>query len=375
MGVHGDSNYTMAAWLRPTGHSNSGDRMVFGQPSGNFLHNGTRGGAYHQGHYGNDIGGGDVDAININQWRHVTWLYKDGVEQILVNGSTVAGPAARGALNNTTNILVGAVLPGNRYYQGELDDVVIYEEAITGWQIYSLVNGGDPANLPTDALPAVTPGMHWHMTVIRDGANSLGAAITDLETWWSNGGATNVTQEYTEVVYHEDPGQGGGTKRRGPRDPFPGDPAGAENNFAIGARGVLDIVEEGDYTFMVLGDDGSRFRLIGSDSWTASGIGSTIGTDDGFQVTGCCQDGLGQVHLAPGKYPTELIWNEKGGGAYVEVWAARGNYSAYSAEAFFLLGEAGLDALNMVHIPEPGTLLVWSLLGALGLAGWRRRRA
>ena len=82
MDVHQSANYTMAAWLRPL--SNSGDRFVFGSPSGNFLHNGTRGDQYWQGHHGNDIGGGDVDGIALDTWRHVTWRYEDGEQQIFV---------------------------------------------------------------------------------------------------------------------------------------------------------------------------------------------------------------------------------------------------------------------------------------------------
>jgi len=328
---------------------------------------------------GDDLQGGGTNVAD-GQWHHAVMNWDGSTRSLYFDGSLIRADADSGTMGSPTNEFLVFGARDNpagtigAYSNVQMDDVAIYNQAITRYQGKALSEGADPINLPAP-LPAVTPGTHWEMTVIRDGANNLGAAIQDLEDWWAGNGATNVTQKNTEVVNHEDSGGGGGSVRRPPRELFPGDQPGGENNFAIGAKGLLEIVQEGDYTFMVFGDDGSRFRLTDTSGWTASGIGSTIGTDDGFQVTGCCNDGLGQVHLTPGKYPTELIWNEQGGGAYVEVWAARGSYTSFDSQAFFLLGEAGTDALNMVHIPEPATLLVWSLLGALGLGAWRRRRA
>jgi len=144
MGVHQSANYTMAAWLRPL--SNAGDHMVFGQPSGARLHNGTRNDQYYQGHWGNDLGGGSVNGIPLGNWRHVTWLYQDGSQQIFLNGSSVVGPAARGPLNNTGNIWIGNSEAWR--FQGDLDDVVIYSEALAPNQIAWLAAGGDPTDLP-----------------------------------------------------------------------------------------------------------------------------------------------------------------------------------------------------------------------------------
>ena len=67
LGLGGTTEYTMAAWVRFD--NSTGDNMVFGGASGDVLHNGSRGGSYHGGHWGDDIQGGSNDPGN---WHHVT---------------------------------------------------------------------------------------------------------------------------------------------------------------------------------------------------------------------------------------------------------------------------------------------------------------
>lgn len=117
---------------------------------------------------------------------------------------------------------------------------------------------------------------------------------------------------------------------------FPGNQFGVDDDFlALGARAQLEITNAGDYSFLVLGDDGSRFRIKGSSGWTVSGIASPL--PSGFQINGCCADGIGQVYLLPGVYDVELLFNEIGGGAYVGLWGAAGFHNVFNPE-FRLLG-------------------------------------
>jgi hypothetical protein len=133
---------------------------------------------------------------------------------------------------------------------------------------------------------------------------------------------------------------------------FPGNLIGVDEEFfALGARAQLEITEANDYSFLVLGDDGSRFRIKGSSGWTVSGIASAL--PSGFQVNGCCADAIGQVYLLPGTYDIELLFNEIGGAAYVGLWGAAGFHNIFDPE-FRLLGrtppvtEANNSTLNLV---------------------------
>ena len=119
---------------------------------------------------------------------------------------------------------------------------------------------------------------------------------------------------------------------------FPGNLVGTDDDFiALGARAQLEITNAGDYSFLVLGDDGSRFRIKGSSGWTVSGIASALSS--GFQVNGCCADAIGQVYLLPGIYEVELLFNEIAGGAYVGLWGAAGFHNVFDPE-FRLLGRS-----------------------------------
>ncbi len=130
--------YTMMAWVRQTslGDGDNNDAMVFGQASGNVLHNGARGTTPHQGHWGNDISGG---SIVLDQWTHYAWTYngaETGTLTIWQNGQAVATGEAGGLSASDDPILIGSTrLDQNRDFIGQLDDVRIYCGALNAEQI------------------------------------------------------------------------------------------------------------------------------------------------------------------------------------------------------------------------------------------------
>ena len=152
LGVNGDTDYTMMAWIKPfpVGGHNSGDRMVFGQPGGNALHNGLRGSSFHQGHWGNDLNTGGGTVVDEGQWQHAAYIYEGGVQTIVVNGE-VASTEAKGALNNPANVLVGTTRTDqSRGFEGMLDDVRIYCDALSLDEIREVAGFGDSDG---DGLP------------------------------------------------------------------------------------------------------------------------------------------------------------------------------------------------------------------------------
>ncbi len=177
--VSGDVDYTMMAWTRF--ENTDGDNMVFGQSEGNVLHNGSRGGQYYMGHWGNDIGGGTVE---IGVWHHVAWRYAAGVQSIIVDGVQV-GENARGALAVESEILIGTTrFDQDRSYTGDLDEVRIYSAALSDSFIESVAGLGQPAEGSfDDSIVALWPLDEADGAVAADAVGSHDGAVMGTAEW------------------------------------------------------------------------------------------------------------------------------------------------------------------------------------------------
>ncbi len=148
--------YTMTAFVRqdaidPDGDS-GGDAMVFGQATGNVLHNGARGTQLYFGHWGADsgsTGNAVVDPpalVDLGQWHHMAWvfdggetgtqrIYRDGV---LISEATGVAGLATGDRSQDT-ILIGTTrLDQDRDFIGALDDVRIYCRVLSQQEIFDI---------------------------------------------------------------------------------------------------------------------------------------------------------------------------------------------------------------------------------------------
>jgi len=156
LGLTGNT-FTAAAWVRP--NATDGDRTIFGTVTGAYsqgLHLIIRGGRAHFGFYGNDTGGNRT--IPTGQWTHLVWQFDNGRQRIIVNGLADAGSGGHANFANTTDpVLIGRWAGGN-YFDGLLDELVIYNEALTANQVMYLAGGGDPTTLPTANPLSFYPG-------------------------------------------------------------------------------------------------------------------------------------------------------------------------------------------------------------------------
>ncbi|MDB4491546.1 hypothetical protein N9260_00830 [bacterium] len=133
--------YTMVTWVRAA--NTIGDNMIFGQVEDqNVLHNGIRNANFHIGHWGNDITGGDVV---VGEWQHVAYRFDEGVQTIFVDGVQVQTAADKGGVAVDAEITIGSTRAGDtRFFSGDLDEVRIYNEALTDIQITGLfASSGD----------------------------------------------------------------------------------------------------------------------------------------------------------------------------------------------------------------------------------------
>src|SRR5262249_29619126 len=84
--------------------------------------------------------------LPLNTWTHIAQTFSGGTVTLYVNGVQVATTAVTGNIQDTTNPLeIGSDHIYGQYFQGSIDDVRIYNVALT------------PAQIQTDMATPVTP--------------------------------------------------------------------------------------------------------------------------------------------------------------------------------------------------------------------------
>jgi hypothetical protein len=76
--------------------------------------------------------------LEVGKWYHVVATYDDKTMRIFVNGEEKASLPRDGAINPShTNLCIGSYAPGNSsaFFQGVLDEVRIYDRALTPEEI------------------------------------------------------------------------------------------------------------------------------------------------------------------------------------------------------------------------------------------------
>ncbi len=146
-----NGTYSQALWIKPTSYDDL-YHGVIGYQEGNSV--GTR---YPFIYVRNDAiyagfgSGGNAwkgivadDVITIGSWNHVAVTFDGGTMQLLVNGEIVATNNNMGGSLPTTQygrLDIGRV---NNYFVGQLDDVRMYDRALSQAQIQELIESGEP---------------------------------------------------------------------------------------------------------------------------------------------------------------------------------------------------------------------------------------
>ena len=110
-------------------------------------------------------------------------------------------------------------------------------------------------------------------------------------------------------------------------------PAGAGNNFALRATGVITIPTAGNWTFGTNSDDGVRLKIDGS----------AVITDDTSHANA---DKFGTVNLSAGTHTIDLVFFEAAGGEAVELFAQAGSFSTWNTNFKLIGGSGGLAVVR-----------------------------
>jgi hypothetical protein len=123
-------------------------------------------------------------------------------------------------------------------------------------------------------------------------------------------------------------------------NPFPGTVIGNDvEDFVILATGTVLIPQTGSWTFGVNSDDGFGLKLTkDAMTWLNISYPSPRGPGDSF----------GQVNITQaGVYNLRLVFYEQGGGSELELFAAKGNFTAFNPTDFHLVGDVAGGGLQL----------------------------
>ena len=138
-----DGSYTFSCWLKPIG-SAGGQGFIWGQTQ-QGIHNGIRNGGFlHSAHWGADWNASTV--LEAEQWAHAAWVYdgQSDTATIYLNGQVDGGPQAQRAPNGGGTFILGGRNNGELSFNGYLDDVTIWTEALPEGTIQALADGASP---------------------------------------------------------------------------------------------------------------------------------------------------------------------------------------------------------------------------------------
>ncbi len=142
-------SFTIAMWIKPT---RSGIAILLDKWASPYAYevqlNDDRLGPWvwtDIGYYGAYIPSG----ITLNEWQHIAYTFDGTYLSTYKNGSYTGHTNASGSINVTsTSIFIGSQRSGNYEFQGYMDDITMYNEALTEGQIRDLFMNTDINTVP-----------------------------------------------------------------------------------------------------------------------------------------------------------------------------------------------------------------------------------
>ena len=144
-------------------------------------------------------------------------------------------------------------------------------------------------------------------------------------------GNGDIVDDFVPYANHADVGgsAGGGYTLTEPKDPWPGLPAGDTDDFVWLYNGHIFVPADGEYTFGFDGDDAHRLTVEGANFNVNGGGGQVGATPDTLEFPTDTGDAFttGATPLTAGVHRIQFYGNERGGGAFTELFSAVGDVS------------------------------------------------
>ena len=175
------SNFTVELWIYPTRSASYEELVSNNYTSGNFgslyfLSNHIE---YWQGNTFRSIT--PVNSVPLNAWTHLALVYDGNRVQLYLNGVASGSPSAvHGETFNNPLRFGSAVMAASANFQGRLDEISLYNTALSAADVLSIFNANDkgkcaaPALLADDASVLEgnggTTNLNFTVTAVRSSA-------------------------------------------------------------------------------------------------------------------------------------------------------------------------------------------------------------
>jgi outer membrane protein assembly factor BamB len=177
---------TLEAWVNPSAVSSTWRDVIYKGNDNYYLEatstNASKpdAGMIAGGSYADAVG---TTALTANTWSYLTETYDGSTLKLYVNGTQVASVAHTGAIASSTNALqIGGDTIYSQYFAGLIDEVRIYNVALSAAQVQSDMT--TPIGSSSDTTPPTQPGTL--------SANAVSASEVDL-SWGASTDNVGVT--------------------------------------------------------------------------------------------------------------------------------------------------------------------------------------
>src|SRR5262245_20478055 len=155
---------TLSAWIQPTASQSGWKTILQHETDADFLNASNTDGPLRP------AGGGTLGANTqylsgptanpVNAWTNVALTYDGATLRLYVNGTQVSTRAASGAIQTTNSPLwIGGNSPYGEYFQGLIDEVRVYNRALTAAEVQSDMNAPIVPTAPDTTPPSAPTGL------------------------------------------------------------------------------------------------------------------------------------------------------------------------------------------------------------------------
>jgi hypothetical protein len=201
----GNSPYTISTWINVApGEWNSSNGICGWGSQNNNERNSLRldNNGYVNYWWVNDFNATIPPAqMQTGVWKHIVVTYDGTTQRFYENGVQIASrvPTTPASVALTTTV-VGAGLPNNQFYKGMLDELRIYNRAITAAEVSTLYNYVPLTAASIPATQGICAGSNYTQTVNVTGAGELAYQWYFNGNPLSDGGGISGTQTATLTI-------------------------------------------------------------------------------------------------------------------------------------------------------------------------------
>ena len=192
-------NMSGFAWIKSS--NTSAWNGIFGNHTGGgFVHFQVYGSGLNVYLYGPNAAYSNAEAALSNDvWYHVGFTYDGNTLKVYKNGvklpTEAIAPSPASNITDITTVGIGRVYSTDRYFKGDIDDVRIYNRALSAEEVSLLYGSYEPKT----QISSINSGLIGHWTLSEEDYNTSGSRVIDKTPYSNHGtnyGATFTTDRH-----------------------------------------------------------------------------------------------------------------------------------------------------------------------------------